>query len=115
MKKIYKPDFVIARTNQLKAFDELEDSGQKKELTYADVLCNPEYRKASFVGMVLSMLQQLTGINTIIFYSNTIFAAGTSIPPQTTTFMIGVVNFFATVGGMILLGFFGRRSISLVC
>lgn len=60
------------------------------------------------------MLQQLTGINTIIFYSNTIFN-GSSLLPEQVTFLVGAVNFASTIGGLFLLSFFGRRSIVLTC
>ena len=37
-------------------------------------LCKRRFRKAFTVGCILAVLQQLTGINVIIFYSHTIFA-----------------------------------------
>jgi len=38
-----------------------------------EVFTNPEIRKAAWVGCTISVFQQLTGINAIIFYSSTIF------------------------------------------
>ena len=48
-----------------------------------------------------------------MFYSNTIFASLGDISPDMITFMVGVVNFFSTFGGLWLLFKFGRRSIMI--
>lgn len=49
-----------------------------------------------------------------MFYSNTIFSSLDGISPDMITFLVGVVNFVATFGGLCLLSKFGRRSIMLV-
>jgi len=56
----------------------------------------------------------MTGINIIMFYSNTIFA-NTGMDPSFVTALVGGVNFVSTLGGMGLLGFFGRKSIMFTC
>lgn len=56
------------------------------------------------------MLQQFTGINIIMFYSNTIFA-NLSLKPQIMTPIIMTLKFLSAFGGMWLLSKFGRRSI----
>jgi hypothetical protein len=48
-----------------------------------------------------------------MFYSNTIFKTF-GIEPDYITFMVGIVNFIATFGGLYLLFKFGRRSIMLL-
>jgi hypothetical protein len=48
-----------------------------------------------------------------MFYSNTIFASLGGISPDMITFLVGVVNFLATFGGLTLLFKFGRRTIML--
>lgn len=117
MKKIYKPGFADQRIEMVK--EEVEnrgnDGGEEATLSWNEVFCGVRYSRATFVGIVLAMLQQLTGINVIIFYSNTIFAHGTDLPAETITFLVGAVNFVSTLGGMFLLTKFGRRSITLVC
>lgn len=42
--------------------------------TFGDTFCNPVIRRAAWVGCTLSVIQQLTGINAIMFYSSAIFA-----------------------------------------
>jgi hypothetical protein len=47
-----------------------------------------------------------------MFYSNTVFAkTGSTLSPVTITGIVGVINFFATFGGMALLTKFGRKQI----
>jgi len=56
------------------------------------------------------MFQQLTGINVIMFYSNSILS-NAGMPPSTATLLVGLVNMLATVGGMGLLSKFGRKQL----
>jgi MFS family permease len=48
-----------------------------------------------------------------MFYSNTIFKAGTSLDSNTITTLIGTINFVTTLVGMFLLTIAGRRTIML--
>uniref|UniRef100_A0A7S3IJ38 Hexose transporter 1 n=1 Tax=Strombidium inclinatum TaxID=197538 RepID=A0A7S3IJ38_9SPIT len=66
------------------------------------------------VGCVMAILQQLTGINFIMFYSNTLFASS-GMSAQTITGLVGVVNFLSTFGGLFLLTIAGRRTIMVSC
>lgn len=44
-----------------------------KQPTYKDTFCDPNIRMAAWVGCALSIFQQLSGINAIMFYSSKIF------------------------------------------
>jgi MFS family permease len=48
-----------------------------------------------------------------MFYSNTIFA-NAGLKASTITGLVGIVNFVATLFGMILLGMFGRKTLMFV-
>jgi len=48
-----------------------------------------------------------------MFYSNTIFSSLGGLKPDMITFLVGVVNFLGTFGGLYLLFNFGRRTIML--
>ena len=48
-----------------------------------------------------------------MFYSNTIFE-GVVDNTSTVTFLIGVVNFVASLFGLLLIGKFGRKTLMLV-
>ena len=69
------------------------------------------------VGLGLAVLQQLTGINTVIYYAPTIFqfsglhSAGASIAA---TAGVGTVNVIATAVAIVLIDRVGRRPLLLV-
>lgn len=88
--------------------------GEGEEVIGYKAVCCGKYSGATFVGCSLAIFQQLTGINIIMFYSNTIFA-NTGASPTTITALVGVVNFFSTLVGMALLGLAGRKTIMFTC
>jgi MFS family permease len=65
------------------------------------------------IGLGLAVLQQLTGINAIIYYSNSIFAAAGFATPaeqaQATTWGIGAVNVLSTFIAIAFIDGLGRR------
>jgi len=62
------------------------------------------------------MVQQLSGMNVIMFYSNTVFSkTGSSMSAVTITGIVGLVNFLTTFVGMYLLTKFGRQKIMFWC
>lgn len=64
---------------------------------------------------MLAILQQLTGINAVIFYSTSIFASGPdkvdTDKAKIGTMLIGIFNCFSSVVGAYMLMKFGRRSL----
>lgn len=73
-------------------------------------------RPALFVALGLAFFQQLTGINTIIYYAPTIFGlAGfhSEINAILATMGVGVVNVLFTVIGLPLIDRWGRRPLLL--
>lgn len=55
-----------------------------KQPTYKDTFCDPNIRMAAWVGCALSIFQQLSGINAIMFYSSKIFQqTGSQLSPNT--------------------------------
>ncbi|GGC49587.1 sugar porter family MFS transporter [Chelatococcus reniformis] len=81
------------------------------EGTWADLFA-PVVRPALVVGIGLFLLQQVSGINAVIYYAPTIFqAAGfTSSSSQLlATVGIGIVNVLMTFVGMALIDRVGRR------
>jgi MFS transporter, SP family, galactose:H+ symporter len=73
----------------------------------------PRWRTPLKIGLGLAVLQQITGINAIIYYSDKIFeAAGFTTPAaQTaaTTWAIGAVNVLATFIAIAFIDKLGRR------
>jgi len=67
------------------------------------------------VGVGLAIAQQITGINTVIYYAPTIFKfAGLSSASVAILASVGVVNVVFTVVAMQLIDRVGRRPLLLV-
>jgi len=76
------------------------------------VLWTPTVRKALFVAVGFTVLQQVTGINTIIYYGPQIFALagiGSDKNAILATFLVAVVNVLATIIALALVDRVGRR------
>jgi SP family galactose:H+ symporter-like MFS transporter len=87
----------------------LEDAGQRGG--YA-VLFEPAIRPALVVGMGLFLLQQLSGINAVIYYAPEIFIQAGFNQGETerlATVGVGAVNFLTTILAMYLIDRIGRR------
>ena len=73
----------------------------------------PRWRAPLKIGLGLAVLQQITGINAVIYYSDSIFAAAGFTTPaaQTaaTTWAIGAVNVLATFIAIAFIDHLGRR------
>jgi hypothetical protein len=114
MSNMYHPYVVQEKIDEIGAQNDTSQlSNEDNDVGYKQACCSPQYSRATFVGCSLAIFQQLTGINFIMFYSNTIFASLGSISPTMITFYVGLVNFFATFGGLFLLFKAGRRTIML--
>ncbi len=97
-----------ARLAAIKASLRLEH----EETSWKDVFA-PRWRTPLKIGLGLAVLQQITGINAIIYYSDNIFAAAGFTTPaaQTaaTTWAIGAVNVLSTFIAIAFIDRLGRR------
>ncbi|CAB1128296.1 Putative metabolite transport protein YwtG [Candidatus Hydrogenisulfobacillus filiaventi] len=88
----------------------------QQEAARPEELWSPDLRPAVVVGAGLAILQQVTGINTVIYYAPTIFefagfhSAAVSI---LATVGVGLVNVLMTVAAIGLLDRAGRRPLLL--
>ena len=97
---------------ELSAIEADTGEGQTR---WAELLA-PEYRPALILGIGLAIFQQITGINTIIYYAPTIFQlAGFNSAAQSilATAGVGVVNVLMTIVSLRLLDRVGRRPLLL--
>lgn len=81
------------------------------------MLLQPMIRPALIVGMGLFLLQQLSGINAVIYYAPDIFRhAGfdSDSTQRLATVGVGIMNFLTTIVAMFLIDKVGRRPL-LVC
>jgi sugar porter (SP) family MFS transporter len=96
----------------LKAIAESLEAESRSASSWAEVFA-PRWREPLRVGLGLAILQQITGINAIIYYSNTIFAAAGFATPEAqanaTTWAIGGVNVLATFIALAFIDRLGRR------
>lgn len=111
---------VLARAEN--AEEVREDLKQLQVLTATDNvgfrdLVQPRFRKPLLVGIGLAVFQQVTGVNTIVYYAPTIFqmvgfgSAGHAI---LATFLIGFVGLLTTIVSMFLVDKAGRRLLLLI-
>jgi len=79
-------------------------------------LFSPALRLALIVGVGLAILQQVTGINAIMYYAPEIFkeaGAGTNAS-LTQTILVGAINFLFTILAIWLIDKVGRKALLLV-
>jgi len=95
---------------------DIQESVSKQKAGYGELL-NPLIMPALFVGIGLAVFQQITGINTIIYYAPMIFEfAGyaTASASILATVGVGLVNVLMTVVAVLLVDRVGRRPVLLV-
>jgi SP family galactose:H+ symporter-like MFS transporter len=117
---VYKGHAVLQHIRGTAAVDdEIQDirqSSVKQSGSWAE-LSSLSLRPAMIVGIGLALFQQVTGINTVIYYAPTIFqTAGfesASVAILATT-GVGVINVLMTVVALLLLDRVGRRPLLLI-
>jgi sugar porter (SP) family MFS transporter len=114
----------LAVLSRIRGSDDVEGELREIETTLAVAeergrmldLLEPSVRPALIVGMGLAIFQQVTGINTVIYYAPIIIQSA-GIPSASgailATLGIGVVNVIMTVVSMWLLDRMGRRPLLL--
>lgn len=102
-----------------RAKKELEDvklSIQKESSGSLSLLLKPGFRIALLTGVVLAILQQVTGINAIMYYAPEIFkrvGVGTNAS-LTETIIVGLVNFVFTIVSLWLIDKVGRKTLLII-
>ncbi|HEX4113582.1 MAG TPA: sugar porter family MFS transporter [Stellaceae bacterium] len=110
LKRIRAPNQVAA---ELK---EIQHSATQQKGHWSELL-SPRLRPAMIVGVGLAIAQQITGINTVIYYAPTIFKfAGLSSASVAllASVGVGIVNVVLTLVAMQLIDRVGRRPLLLV-
>jgi SP family galactose:H+ symporter-like MFS transporter len=93
--------------------NEIEESLRVKQKGI-DMLDNPNFRRAILLGVGLQTIQQLTGINVIMYYAPTIFKiAGFTTTEQQMwgTVLVGLTNVLATFIAIAFVDRLGRKPI----
>lgn len=96
---------------------EIEQTIAEETGTLAE-LFQPGLRRALWIAVALAVLQQVTGINTVLFYGSIIFKqqvhSGSDTAAIFANVIVGLVNFFATLIALNMIDKFGRRPLLLV-
>jgi SP family arabinose:H+ symporter-like MFS transporter len=77
-------------------------------------LLRPGLRTALVIGIVLAVLQQITGINTVLFYGSIIFKDHASSGQSSALFanvFVGAVNFLSTIVALWIIDRVGRKAL----
>lgn len=104
----------IAGQQELKQIQEAvaEESGSMRELL------QPGLRRAFWIAVSLAILQQITGINTVLFYGSIIFKEHVAHQSNTSAVfanvVVGAVNFLMTIVALGLIDKLGRRPLLMI-
>ena len=81
-------------------------------------LLQPRMRRPLLIGVTLAVLQQITGINTVLYYGSLIFTeqggAKTTSAALWSNVLIGAVNLVCTVIALFLIDRLGRRPLLMI-
>jgi SP family arabinose:H+ symporter-like MFS transporter len=101
------------------ALQEFKDIKQtltsQEESTYLELLA-PKIKPLLFIGVILAVFQQITGINTIMYYAPKIFAnvGQSNDSALLQTISIGGTNLLFTLVAMVLIDRFGRKLLIMI-
>ena len=81
-------------------------------------LFQPGLRRATALAVALAILQQITGINTVLFYGSVIFKEQVGGQSDTAAIgynvAVGLVNFLATIVALAVIDRLGRRPLLMI-
>lgn len=99
------------------AIHQMEVENEEQKNTKINELWSPAIRRLAVIGIMLAILQQATGINTVIYFAPTIFEfagyadAAASIAASVG---VGIVNVILTIISIFLVDRVGRRPLLLI-
>lgn len=95
---------------------EIEETLKNQEESSFRELLSPKIKPLLFIGIILAVFQQITGINTIMYYAPKIFAnVGQSNDSALfQTILIGGTNLIFTLIAMVLIDRLGRKLLIII-
>ncbi|HYW46395.1 MAG TPA: sugar porter family MFS transporter [Bryobacteraceae bacterium] len=97
--------------------DEIEAAIALETGRFSDLL-QPRMRRLLWIGITLAVLQQVTGINTIIYYGSIIFTehagARSAAAALWANVIIGSTNLVCTIAALFLIDTLGRKSLLMI-
>ena len=110
MGKLYSSDQVQTRIESINV-----NQDQGEVVSMRDTLVDPRYRRATFIGIMLNVAQQFSGINIVMSYGGQFFNELFPGLGNWTQPMIGIANMLPVIPAYYLLLKFGRKSILWTC
>ena len=117
--RIYKTGGSEEMAEEIAAFISSTIQKQSTKVTYKEAFCSDEkYKRASWVNVVYIVFHELTGINVILTYSNTILEniLGTKTSgfnARTGTYCISAANTLSSLVSIWFVRSFGRKTLLL--
>jgi len=107
---------LMGSPNSEEELKEIMDSVHLERGVKPEPLFARRYALPLFLAVTIGMFNQLSGINALLYYSNSIFASAgfSSNSAALQTVGVGVVNLIATFLGMSLIDKLGRKSLLLI-
>jgi len=107
---------LMGSPNSKEELKEIMDSVHLERGVKPEPLFARRYALPLFLAVTIGMFNQLSGINALLYYSNSIFASAgfSSNSAALQTVGVGVVNLIATFLGMSLIDKLGRKSLLLI-
>lgn len=90
------------------------EAALKKTHSLRDVLTSKGFAKVLLLGVVMQIIQQFSGINTVIYYAPTIFKFAGFVSPLSqmwATVIVGTVNMLTTIIAIFYVDRWGRKPI----
>jgi len=95
--------------------EENEKRNQIGSVTLKEIATNAAYLKPLAVVVILMLLQQFSGINVVIFYTQKIFNdAGSDIDVGLSAFLVGLAQVLGTGIAVVIVERFGRKILLVV-
>jgi SP family arabinose:H+ symporter-like MFS transporter len=107
---------LMGSPNSEEELKEIIDSVHLERGVKAEPLFTKRYALPLFLAVTIGLFNQLSGINALLYYSNSIFASAgfSSSSAALQTVGVGLVNLLATFLGMSLIDKLGRKTLMLV-
>lgn len=105
----------IAVQKELETYRMLVKEAQDNKASFFDIFKSRGLTMALFLSTSLIIFQQFSGINVVLFYAQTIFAAtGVSLAPEICTIIIGIVQVIGSALTPLLVEKRGKRFLLLL-